>query len=967
MSFTLKNKKFVKYQVFLDFLLKAATYALGTADLRERVLLNNQYTTETNGIFIFFEGYLLALLHQLFLNHLNTMSPKLIFDIGAIILRCFIFIPNIFSGQSLVAPILIQIPFDLAILYSHYRKEVDDRKQFLQIYKQKEDGKRFKSLIMNSLPESMIVVDSEVKSELFVNEAYKKVFRNPYEAKKSGKAGFAHELQRIQILKDSITPTSNLPDEMDKYLATESEVSFFDFLRKGMECRIFEENAFILQGHWSLPESQRSPLGRRVFDIKILGLNWEEFSFGIMISDITHRESIIALKAADKNKDKVLASISHELKTPLNSIIAMVSLIKEKSISRISEYVNMCETSSNLLLHYINSIIDLQELKKSRFKLCVKKIEVKDFFDEVKNLFKIQCEKQKLSLNCEIDELLPRHMYTDRERLIQIFVHLMSNAVKFTRRGSITMKAVRVPKKNMILFSVEDTGKGMNKAEVERLFSSYGRLNSSSVSIRGAGLGLTLSNGLAKVLKGINNDNKVINVESIEEKGSRFSFSLPFNLNDEIKADKNHQFYYRQDIPERPLEEELDEINIIYHATNEDHPTEHDLRNRENYFADSRPNDDMVPDEDDDKGELEELRETMGEYFVDSNLQAFLSQHGLTVKEKIIRYKTKQPDNFSLMMESMKSMRTFSNIEFKKTTVNDSSPKSSGVRINSHSPLKESLYHSSSSRFLPVPIKSLENSPFPLQLFKKIRTDPMTDGNFFKVESASSSTSDFKKKHQREYSEGSETCRDLMLGTENDLISPRRDLPTPREVNQAPSFGTLKTFEHSRRVLVVDDNTFNLMVVKNLLKDEGFKIETAIDGQDALEKFEEAMKEKIGFDLILMDLQMPIMDGFEASRRLIQMMRVKGIKETPIIPLTANCDAESADRCKKIGMKGFITKPLTKERILRDINKIIIGSVATAADERINTNMRTGTEVIIDIETGEGELEKIIETQEKAY
>ena len=960
MSFTLKHKKYVRFQELLDFLLKSATYALGTADLRERVLLNNKSSTETNGIFIFFEGYLLALLHQLFLNHLSTLSPKLVFDIGAIILRCFIFIPNIFSGQSLVAPILIQIPFDLAILYSHYRKEVDDRKQFLQIYKQKEDGKRFKSLIMNSLPESMIVVDSEVKGELFVNEAYKKVFRNPYETKKSGKTGFAHELQRIQILKDSITPTSNLPEEMEKYLASGSDISFFDFLRKGTEFKIFEEAPFILQGHWSLPESKRSPLGRRVFDIKILGLNWEELSFGIMISDITHRESIIALKAADKNKDKVLASISHELKTPLNSIIAMVSLIKEKSISRISEYVNMCETSSNLLLHYINSIIDLQELKKSKFKLCVKKIEVKSFFDEVKNLFKIQCEKQRLTLNCEIDELLPRHIFTDKERLIQIFVHLMSNAVKFTRRGSITMKAVRVPKKNLILFSVEDTGKGMNKAEVERLFSPYGRLNSSSVSIRGAGLGLTLSNGLAKVLKGVNNDNKVINVESIEEKGSKFSFSLPFNLNDEIKADRAQQHYYRQDIPERPIEEELDEINIIYHATSEGHPTENDFRMRD--FIDSRPPEDIVAEEDDDNKELEELRETMGEYFVDSNLQAFLSQHGLTVKEKIVRYKTKTKDNFSLMMESMKSMRTFSNIEFKKTTVHDSSPKSSGLRLNGGSPLKDSLYHSSSSRFLPVPIKSLENSPFPLQLFKKIRTDPLTDGNFFKIESASSSTSDFKRNRNREYSEGSETCRDLMLATENDLMSPRRDLPTPRETNQAPSFGTLKAFENSRRVLVVDDNTFNLMVVKNLLKDEGYKIETAIDGQDALDKFEEAMKEKQSFDLILMDLQMPIMDGFEASRRLIQMMKMRGVKETPIIPLTANCDAESAERCKKIGMRGFITKPLTKERILKDINRIVFAGTDVKFE-----NLRTGTEVIIDVETGEGELEKIVETLEKAY
>jgi len=938
MSVVTTKSQWIKVQELIAFLLKCALYALGTADLRERVLVNNAISSDTNGIFIVFEGYLLALLHQLFLGQLTRLMPKLSFDIGALILRCLIFSPNIYQGSSTIAPLLIQIPFDFAIIYNHFRKEVDDRNQFLQIYRQKEDGKRFKSLIMNSLPESMIVVDSQMKTELFVNEAYKKYFRSSNQAKKAPKHSFSLDCQKIQILKDSVIPTANLPEEFENYLKTTGDITFFEFLRKGVEYRIFQEEPFLLQGIWSLPESKRTPLGRKIFDIKILGLSWEEFSFGIMISDITHRESIIALKAADKNKDKVLASISHELKTPLHIINGMISEIKKKETNpQIMEYANMCETNSNLLLHYINSIIDLQELKKSKFKLRIKKIDIKSFMNEIKGLFQAQCKIKELQLTVEIDQLLPKFIHTDRERLIQIFAHLMSNAVKFTTVGSIALKAIKVPKKEMILFSITDTGKGMDYKDMERLFSAYGRLDSSSVSIRGAGLGLTLSNGLAKVLKGINNERKVINVESVKGKGSEFSFSLPLNLDEDIKADRNQQFYYRQ-ISEKAAEEEQDEINIIYNATTENRTTEADLKGERAEHMASEDDEEYFQ-------ELEDLNEAMGEHFVDSNLKAFLSQHGLTLREKILRYKTVTKDNF--IVESMKSTGTFSHIEFKKTSVHENSPKSSALKL---SPFKESFYHSSSAKFLGF--KSNETSPkLPLHPFQKAKTAFQNDGGvpFFKIESATSSTIELRKIRNREYSDGSETCRDLILATENDSTSPRKELPTPREIHQSPSFGTNKSLENeiklisssnrlpmmgsreehslvptkAKRVLVVDDNPFNLFVASKFLEDEAFDVLTAISGEKALQRFEESCQENREFDLILMDLQMPIMDGFETTQRLLKMMKDKGLKEIPIVPLTANTDSDSADRCKEVGMKGFLKKPLEKTETLKDLNRIM--------------------------------------------
>jgi len=120
-------------------------------------------------------------------------------------------------------------------------------------------------------------------------------------------------------------------------------------------------------------------------------------------------------------------------------------------------------------------------------------------------------------------------------------------------------------------------------------------------------------------------------------------------------------------------------------------------------------------------------------------------------------------------------------------------------------------------------------------------------------------------------------------------------------------------------ILVVDDNSFNLLIAKTFLESEGFQVQTALNGQEAIEKVESIEKELI---CILMDCQMPIMDGYEATIVLKRMMKRKEIKEVPIIALTASNDDVAVRRCFDSGMDEYLCKPLVKETLIKLLGKL---------------------------------------------
>ena len=120
----------------------------------------------------------------------------------------------------------------------------------------------------------------------------------------------------------------------------------------------------------------------------------------------------------------------------------------------------------------------------------------------------------------------------------------------------------------------------------------------------------------------------------------------------------------------------------------------------------------------------------------------------------------------------------------------------------------------------------------------------------------------------------------------------------------------------TRSILVVDDNAFNLLVAQKLIEGYGIAVKTALNGKEAIDRVKEESQMPVGgFRLILMDLQMPVMDGFETTRYLIDMMKKGDMRETPIIALTANDGDDDIEMCLNVGMKEHLAKPLKPERL----------------------------------------------------
>jgi len=281
-------------------------------------------------------------------------------------------------------------------------------------------------------------------------------------------------------------------------------------------------------------------LERKTFKVKIFPLIWtDQEAIALIFDDITHEKTIMELtKIADKNKDLVIAMISHELRTPINGMLGLMEIVKKKLMNFIPvgqtdifSYIEACKSSSYLLLNLVNSILDFSQIKNNKLHLIPTEFSIPEALSEVKSLFGHFCIVKNLYLDIEIDRNVPQIINTDRTRLSQILINLVGNAFKFTFQGGVRIK-VKKASLGRLEFRVEDTGIGIKKEDQEKLFRMFGRLEQmdKKVNTHGVGLGLTISNTLAVLLNPENE--KGIEVQSEFGKGSSFSFIIGIGSKD---------------------------------------------------------------------------------------------------------------------------------------------------------------------------------------------------------------------------------------------------------------------------------------------------------------------------------------------------------------------------------------------------------------------------------------------------
>jgi len=683
--------------------------------------------------FVFYIGYNFALFQRLIETRLVKSGSATALYLGFFVLRLTII--SEFTAPALI----IQVILEALLLISNIERERNIRKLFKSFYDYKVNLLKFKDLITDYFPENIAIFNKDFSKTLFTNETFQKCFE-------CSNSNAGDLIKNLKIDKDSIQGVEITPENQ------ENLGSAFKALSGSQEA----ENKKIVSFN------VRNSGEKQVYQTKILKLFWDqEEANAVIFSDLTQQETILALKVADAHKDKVIATVSHELRSPINAILGCTKILEEmvKSNPQMQFYLSACKYSANWLLTLVNSILDLSQIRGNSIKLNPASFNLRESLEEIKKMFSFQCAQKSLELKFELAQDLPQVVYTDKNRLAQVLINLLNNALKFTYKGSITLK-VRNSRKDpkTLIFKVIDTGIGIKDQDKEKLFKMYGRVDQAdqSINTQGVGLGLTISNELVRLLNP-NKEFSGIKCKSEFSKGTSFSFAIMRNL-------------------------VLDELTS------------------------------------------------------DENVGNFAS-HNCTQFPPVKDYKF-----MSAAALNANNVQTRRSLNVHADDVSESESEFSVVSRN---------FVRSGARNRPG---SLSTSP--------------------------------------------SVCSESSLP---------EDLPRKSTNNW---------------VLLVDDMPFNLIVASHILEKKGFKVKTALNGEEAIKVMTEHCKSGQKFQFVLMDCQMPVMDGFEATEALVGMMKRKEIPEVPIIAFSANNSKKDVDRAMKSGMCNFLFKPLEEEQF----NKVIAAS-----------------------------------------
>ncbi len=230
--------------------------------------------------------------------------------------------------------------------------------------------------------------------------------------------------------------------------------------------------------------------------------------------------------AASEAMSNFLANMSHEIRTPINAVLGMDEMIlRESEDERILEYARTIEGAGRTLLSLINDILDFSKIEAGNMDIVEGEYELSSVLSDVVNMVQIKAGQKGLKLGLEVDPATPEQLYGDEIRLRQIMLNILNNAVKYTRKGRVTLKVRFNPigqDRTELVVAVQDTGIGIREEEIQKLFRKFQRLDpDQNKTVEGSGLGLAITHELLGLMGGR------IEVESEYGKGSTFTVFLP--------------------------------------------------------------------------------------------------------------------------------------------------------------------------------------------------------------------------------------------------------------------------------------------------------------------------------------------------------------------------------------------------------------------------------------------------------
>lgn len=254
--------------------------------------------------------------------------------------------------------------------------------------------------------------------------------------------------------------------------------------------------------------------------------------YSIMFVDMTQSrkqiEQMQLLKAnaekANRAKSEFLARMSHEIRTPINAVIGMNEMVlRESSEEDVKKYSMDIKTSAQALLGIINDILDFSKIESGKMEIVPAEYEFNSMLNDLYNIFSLRAQEKGLRFDVSVEASLPSKLYGDDLRIRQVLVNLLTNSVKYTRKGTVTFGVTgeRDGADVILHFTVRDTGIGIRQEDIPKLFSAFERIDEEkNRNVEGTGLGMNISLQLLKLM------NTDLHVESVYGEGTRFFFAL---------------------------------------------------------------------------------------------------------------------------------------------------------------------------------------------------------------------------------------------------------------------------------------------------------------------------------------------------------------------------------------------------------------------------------------------------------
>ncbi len=591
--------------------------------------------------------------------------------------------------------------------------------------------------------------------------------------------------------------------------------------------------------------------------------------------------------AASIAKSEFLANMSHEIRTPMNGVLGMAELLEQTDITdRQRDYIKVITNSSQALLTIINDILDFSKIEAGAFELDPLPFNLRDAVDDVMSLMSSKSLEKGLELIVNYSPSVPRHFIGDPGRIRQVLTNLMGNAIKFTEEGHVLLNVTAETGPDgiaAIRVEVKDTGIGIESEKLEAVFNKFTQADNSTTRVYGGtGLGLSISRRIVNLMDG------QMWVESVFGEGSKFIFEM------RLPVDTKAREVVRDIAP---------------------------LKDKRVLIVD----------------DIEINRQILMERCASWNMAPFSVADGVEALVEMKRACTDgQPYDFVILDYLMPGMNgqelaavirsndTISGVPTIMLSSCDqpvSSAELNTIGISQYlvKPVRE-------QRLLEAMCQGLASEEEP----EKDDTDiPILNPNIGQsIEIAQTTPVEISSTLQEidtvlQSVATPEPVQAIASADARQAVMPSSaSTPAAQSAEIAPA-----EVSNNIKILVAEDFPLNQDVVRLMLQDTVYDPVFGNNGQEAVGLFKETPE---AFQAILMDISMPVMDGYEAAETIHAYQKLTGQSPIPIIALTGHALKHDREKCLDASMCDYLTKPVKQNMLINTLNRWVLGTADQA-------------------------------------